>query len=68
MVTLKQTDALAQLVKRIAIQENIPIIQRIPLARSLYAEGIIDQYIPENTIETMAEVLHWLIQINQTNK
>lgn len=66
IVTLKQTDALAQLVKKIAIQENIPIIQRIPLARSLYAEGIINQYIPENTIETMAEVLHWLIQIKQT--
>jgi type III secretion protein U len=67
IITLKQTDALAQLVKKIAIQENIPIIQRIPLARSLYAEGIIDQYIPENTIETMAEVLHWLIQISQAN-
>ncbi len=56
------------MVKKIAKQENIPIIQRIPLARSLYAEGIINQYIPENTIETMAEVLHWLIEIKQTDE
>ncbi|MEW4486721.1 type III secretion system export apparatus subunit SctU [Thalassoglobus sp. JC818] len=41
----------------VAEEENIPIMRNIPLARALYADGSIDNYIPRDFIEPVAEVL-----------
>jgi type III secretion protein U len=43
-----------------AREEGVPIMQNIPLARGLYAESAIDQYIPSSLIEPVAEVLRWV--------
>ncbi|MEG0870437.1 MAG: EscU/YscU/HrcU family type III secretion system export apparatus switch protein, partial [Hafnia sp.] len=32
----------------------------VPLARALYQDGFVDQYIPGELIEPTAEVLRWL--------
>lgn len=60
LVTLKHTDALALRVRRIAEEEGIPVLQRIPLARALLRDGNVDQYIPADLIQATAEVLRWL--------
>ncbi|CAM2902992.1 type III secretion protein U [Pseudomonas gessardii] len=60
VVTLKHTEALALQVRRIAEEEGIPVLQRVPLARALYQDGHVDQYIPADLIQTTAEVLRWL--------
>jgi type III secretion protein U len=52
--------SLALRMMAIAREENIPIMQNIPLARGLYADAEIDQYIPSALIEPVAEVLRWL--------
>ena len=66
VVTLKHTEALALQVRRIAEEEGIPVLQRVPLARALYQDGHVDQYIPANLIQTTAEVLRWLDSQQQT--
>lgn len=60
VVTLKHTDALALQVRRIAEEEGIPVLHRVPLARALHQDGHVDQYIPADLIQTTAEVLRWL--------
>ena len=60
IVTLKYTDAVALRVRQMAEEEGIPVLQRIPLARALYRDGHVDQYIPADLIQTTAEVLRWL--------
>jgi type III secretion protein U len=60
IVTLKYTDALALQVRKMAEEEGIPVLERIPLARALHRDGMVDQYIPADQIQTTAEVLRWL--------
>lgn len=57
---MKHTDALALRVRRIAEEEGIPVLQRVPLARALLRDGNVDQYIPADLIQATAEVLRWL--------
>ncbi len=65
IITLKYTQAQALLVKKIAEEEGIPVLLRIPLARALYHNGCVDNYIPAYLIDAVAEVLRWLADINQ---
>ena len=60
MVLAKGEGSLARRMIAIAHEEGIPIMQNIPLARSLHAEAPVDQYIPSSLIEPVAEVLRWL--------
>ncbi|GLX89411.1 type III secretion system export apparatus subunit SctU [Pseudomonas weihenstephanensis] len=65
LITLKYTDAQALRVRRMAEEEGIPVLQRIPLARALYQGGHVDQYIPADLIEPTAEVLRWLADLHR---
>ncbi|NMU84183.1 EscU/YscU/HrcU family type III secretion system export apparatus switch protein, partial [Vibrio parahaemolyticus] len=47
----------------IAKEEGVPVMQKVPLARALYADGNVDQYIPSDLIEATAEVLRWLASL-----
>ena len=60
--------ALATRMKKVAEDNNIPIIQNVPLARGLYAEGKINHYIPKEFIEPVAEVLRWVKQLEIENE
>lgn len=60
LVTLKYTDEQALLVRRIAEEEGIPVLERIPLARALFADSLVEQYIPGDLIQPVAEVIRWL--------
>lgn len=52
--------AVAKRMMEVAEQEGIPIMRNVPLARSLYETATIDQYIPSDLIEPVAEILRWL--------
>jgi flagellar biosynthesis protein FlhB len=57
MVTAKGQDHLAQRMKEIAGDHDVPIIENKPLARALYAEVELGDVIPEKYYEVMAGVL-----------
>ncbi|AUI86219.1 EscU/YscU/HrcU family type III secretion system export apparatus switch protein [Vibrio azureus] len=65
MITLMETDAVAKRMIAIAREEGIPVMQKIPLARALFADGQIDQYIPGELIEATAEILRWVESLEQ---
>jgi type III secretion protein U len=65
VVTAKGEGYLAQRMIAVAKEAGIPIMQNIPLARSLHAEAPVDQYIPSSLIEPVAEVLRWLQELQR---
>lgn len=50
----------AKRIVQIAKDEGIPIMQNIPVARGLFEKGNIEQYIPSDMIESVAEVLRYV--------
>ena len=65
IITVKGTDVIAQEIKAIAKEADIPVIENRLLARALLAHGEVDQYIPATFIEPVAEVLRWVQQMTE---
>lgn len=55
---------LAEQIRKIAAQHRVPIVQRPELARALYRNVEVGQYIPENLFTAVAEVLSFVYQID----
>ena len=61
-------DKIAKIIRETALAEGIPIMEDKPLARALYAEGKLEDFIPDSLIEPIAEVLKWAKQIQDARK
>lgn len=59
----KGADFLAQRIKETARENDIPIVENKPLARMLYHNVEIDQEIPEELYQMVAEVLKYVYEI-----
>lgn len=57
MVTAKGQDELAQQIKRLAQENDVPMIENRPLARALYAQVEIGDIIPEEYYTVLATIL-----------
>ncbi len=62
-VVAKGVDFAAQKIREIALENNIPIVQNPPLARSLYAEVDIDEMIPETMYKVVAEIIRRVLKL-----
>ncbi len=58
----------AKVIRETALAEGIPVVEDVPLARSLFAEGHVEDFIPDSLIETVAEVLKWAKKIKDAKK
>lgn len=65
IVLTKGENLLAKRIIEVAQEEGIPIMQNVPLARDLYEHGDVDQYIPSELIEPVAEVLKWVQRLKK---
>ena len=65
MITMKAENLVAQKMKEVARQEGVPIIENKPLARSLLHLGELDQYIPSDMIEPVAEVIRYVMELKE---
>jgi len=61
-------DRVAKIIRDTAIAEGIPILENIPLARALYAKVRVDDFIPVELAEPVAEVLKWVKSLNDAKK
>ena len=59
---------IAKIIRETALAEGIPIMEDKPLARALYAESKLDDFIPDSLIEPVAEVLKWAKQLQDARK
>lgn len=57
MVAAKGADELAQRIKQIARESDVPIVENVPLARALYAEVEIGDIIPEKHYNALVIIL-----------
>ena len=59
---------IAKIIRETALAEGIPVMEDKPLARALYAEGKIEDFIPDSLIEPVAELLKWAKKIEDARK
>lgn len=50
----------AEKIIKIGVENNIPIMRNVDLARLLYSKGKISDYVPEEAYEAVAEILKWI--------
>jgi type III secretion YscU/HrpY family protein len=65
VIVAKGADLMAAKIREIATESNVPIMQNIPLARALF-ELDIDDEVPEDLYETVAVVLKWVYEQQET--
>lgn len=60
VVVAKGVDHMAQRIREIATQHEVPLVENRPLARSLYDQVEIDSQIPPEFYRAVAEIIHYL--------
>src|SRR4051812_15358114 len=63
VVVAKGAGVVAQRIRRLALENNIPIVERKPLAQLLYKEVDIGKPIPTDSYAAVAEVLAYVYQL-----
>jgi flagellar biosynthetic protein FlhB len=61
----KGADNLAFKIREIAREHDIPIVENVPLARSLYATVEVDQEIPVEHYHAVAEVIGYVMRLKR---
>jgi flagellar biosynthetic protein FlhB len=62
-VVAKGADLMALRIKEIAAQNNIPMVENVPLARAIFKSVKINQIIPRNLFQAVAEVLAYVYKL-----
>lgn len=62
-VVAKGADHLAQRIKKVAAEAGVPLVENVPLARTLYKSVKINQYIPRTLYQAVAEVLAYVYRL-----
>ena len=68
IVLAKGMDSLALRIVKVAEEHKIPAIENVPLARALYADAELDQEIPPELYNPVAEVLVYIFRLNENHK
>ena len=63
IVLVKGAGVLAQRIRRLALENNIPVVERKPLARLLYKEVEPGHPVPDDSYAAIAEVLAYVYQL-----
>jgi flagellar biosynthetic protein FlhB len=63
VVVAKGAGVLAQRIRRLALENNVPIVERKPLARLLYKEVDVNHPIPDGSYAAVAEVLAYVYRL-----
>ncbi len=63
VVVAKGAGVLAQRIRRLALENNIPVVERKPLAQLLYKEVEIGRPVPTDSYAAVAEVLAYVYQL-----
>ncbi len=64
IVVAKGKMLVAQRIKEIAIESNVPIVENVQLARALYASVEIGQEIPADLYQAVAEILAYVYRLS----
>lgn len=62
-VTAKGVDTVALRIKAVAEENDVPIVENPPLARALFASTQLDETIPYEHFQAVAEVINYVMQL-----
>jgi flagellar biosynthetic protein FlhB len=68
IVLAKGRDQLAARIRRVAIENGIPIVEKKPLAQALYRMVKVGQTIPAELYEGVAEILAYVYRLSKKMK
>ncbi len=66
-VVAKGQDLIAQQIRKIATENQVPLVENKPLARTLYDAVEVGEPVPPDLYQAVAEVLAYVYQINNKN-
>jgi flagellar biosynthetic protein FlhB len=58
----KGVDAVAQRIREVAEEHNVPVVENPPLARALFASADLDRPIPREHYEAVAKVIGFVMR------
>jgi len=61
-------DSVAKEIREAAVREGIPVMENVELARALHAKVKVDEFIPVDLVEPVAEVLKLVKALNDAKK
>ncbi len=64
IVLAKGQDAIALRIVQIAEENKVAVVENVPLARALYAQAELNQFIPEELYDPVAKVLVYIFKLN----
>lgn len=64
-VVAKGADFLAQRIKKVAADAGVPMVENVPLARTLYKTVKVGQYVPRALYQAVAEVLAYVYRLKK---
>ena len=67
-IVVAGADRIAKIIREAALEQGIPIMEDVPLARALYAKGRVEDFVPEDFLEPVAEVLKWAKRLEDARK
>ena len=68
IVLAKGQDSLALRIVKIAEENKVAVVENVPLARALYADTELDQEIPPELYNPVAEVLVYIFRLNEKHQ
>lgn len=67
-IVVAGADAVAKIIRETAQKEGIPILENVPLARALWAHCKVNDYIPVEYAQPVAEVLKWVKELEANRR
>jgi len=67
-VVAKGADFLAQRIKKVAADAGVPLVENVPLARTLYKTVKVGQFIPRVLYQAVAEVLAYVYRLKRPHR
>jgi flagellar biosynthetic protein FlhB len=64
-VVAKGVDFMAQRIREIAIENQVPIIPNPPLARALYAAAEVNEEVPEEHYKAVAQIISYVFKLKR---
>lgn len=58
----------AKIIRETALELGIPVLEDVPLARALYANGRLEDFVPEDFLEPVAEILKWAKRLEDAQR
>jgi flagellar biosynthetic protein FlhB len=65
-VVAKGQDNLAGIIRKLARDSRVPVLENKPLARALFAQVEVGQYVPESLFQAVAEVLAYVYRLKRS--